>query len=123
MKITFSVLSLIFIFNFTASALSALLVETTIAEINAKGEKSVLTAPRVIVESGKQAVIRVGSLEYAVTPTLLGDGTVDLRATLTKRDGKKADQIAAPRIIAKLGQTAEIKVGTLAFKAKTSLAK
>ena len=107
----------------TASASPTLLVETTITEHHAKGGKDVLAAPRITVESGKQAIIQVGKLEYAITPTLLDDGTVDLRAILTERDGEKADELAAPRIKAELGQVAEIQIGQLAFTTKTSFAK
>jgi len=63
-------------------------------------------------------------LEYAVTPTLLDNGTVDVRAVLTERnDGKKAEKLAAPRIKARLGEKAEIRVGNVAFQTTTSLAK
>ena len=100
-----------------------LLVETTINEHHAKGGKDVLLAPRIIVESGKQASIQVDKLEYTIIPTLLDDGTVDLRAALTKQNGKQADKLAAPRIKAKLNQAATIQIGDLAFTVKTSLAK
>ena len=123
MKTTITTLLATIVITLTASASPALLVETTITEHHAKGGKDVLMAPRITVESGKQATIQVGKLEYAVTPTLLDDGTVDLRATVTERDGKKADKLAAPRIKAKLGQVAEIQIGQLALKTKTSLAK
>jgi hypothetical protein len=82
-----------------------------------------LKAPAISVESGKQAIIQVGKLEYAVTPTLLDNGTVDLRAVLTERDGEKADRLAAPQTKAKLGKVAEIQIGDLTFTTKTSLAK
>jgi type II secretory pathway component HofQ len=107
----------------SASASPALLVETTITEQHPKGGKDVLAAPRITVESGKKATIRVGKLEYTVTPTLLDDGTIDLRAVLTEHNAKKADKLAEPRIIAKLGQIAEIQVGSFALATKTSLAK
>lgn len=123
MKTAITTLLATILIAFTASASPALLVETTISEHNTKGGKDVLVAPRVTVESGKQAIIQVGKLEYAVTPTLLDNGTVELRATLTERDGKKADQLAVPRITAKLDQVAEIQIGQLAFTTKTSLAK
>ena len=56
-------------------------------------------------------------------PTLLDDGTVDLRAALTKQNGKQADKLAAPQIKAKLNQVATIKIGELSFTVKTALAK
>jgi len=123
MKTTIITLLATIVITLTASASPALLVETTITEHHAKDGKDVLLAPSITVESGKQASIQVGKLEYAVTPTLLNDGTVDLRAILTKHDGKKADKLAAPRIKAQLGQVAEIQIGQLAFTTKTSLVK
>ena len=57
-----------------------------------------MAAPSITVESGKQAIIQVGKLEYAVTPTLLDDGNLDLRAVLTERDGKNAGRLVAPEI-------------------------
>ena len=129
---------------FTASAAPTLLVETTITENDSDGGPGVLKAAAISdqsgkqatsgiwpvqwswthaisVESGKQATVKMGKLEYAVTPTLLDDGTVDLRAVLSERDGEKADRLAAPQIKAKLGQVAEIRIGDLAFTTKTSL--
>jgi hypothetical protein len=108
----------------SASASPALLVETTITEQHTNGNrgKDVLAAPRITVESGKKATIRVGKLEYTVTPTLLDDGTVELRAVLTEHNAKKADKLAEPRITAKLGQIAEIQVGPFALATKASLA-
>jgi hypothetical protein len=111
-----------------ASAAPRLLVKTTITQTSAKGDKDVWAAPRVIVESGKEGITQLGNqlrmLEYAVTPTLLDNGTVDVRAVLTERnDGKKAEKLAAPRIKARLGEKAEIRVGNVAFQTITSLAK
>ena len=123
MKTTINTLLATILITLTASASPALLVETTITEHHTKGGKDVLASPSITVESGKQAIIQVGKLEYAVTPTLLDDGTVDLRAVLTERDGKNADRLAAPQIKSKLGQVAEIQIGQLAFTTKTSLAK
>ena len=123
MKTAINTLLATIVITVTASASPALLVETTITKHHTKGGKDVLTTPHITVESGKQAIIQVGKLEYAVTPTLLDDGTVDLRAILTERNGKKADVLAAPRINAKLGQVAEMQTGQLAITTKTSLAK
>jgi hypothetical protein len=123
MKTTVTSLLATIAMAFTASASPSLLVETTITENHAKGGKDVLAAPSITVESGKQASIQVGKLEYAVTPTLLDNGTVDLRAVLTERDGEKVDRLAAPQIKAKLGKVAEIQIGDLTFTTKTSLAK
>lgn len=107
----------------TASASQALLVQTTIIKHDDKGRPDVCSAPSITVESGKQAIIQVGKLEYAVTPTLLDDGTVDISAILTERDGKRSDELAAPRIKTKLGEAAQIQIGQYSFATKTSLAK
>jgi hypothetical protein len=107
----------------TASASQALLVQTTFIKHDDKGRPDVFLAPSITVESGKQAIIQVGKLEYAVTPTLLDDGTVDISAILTEREGKKSDKLAAPCIKTKLGEAAEIQIGEWTFATKTSLAK
>lgn len=108
---------------FTASAAPTLLVETTITERHASGGPDVLKAPAISVESGKQASVEIGKLEYAVTPTLIDDGTIKLRVVLTERDGEKPDRLAAPQIKANLGEVAEVRIGDLTFATKTSLAK
>jgi type II secretory pathway component GspD/PulD (secretin) len=82
-----------------------------------------MKVPSISTESGKQAVIKVGNLEYAVTPTLLEDGSVDLNAVLTQRDGDKADVLTVPTIKATIGQAAEINIGDTTFETTTSLAK
>jgi hypothetical protein len=107
----------------TASASQALLVQTTIIEHDDKGRTEVLSAPSITIESGKRAVVQIGKLEYAVTPTLLDDGTVDISAILTEREGEKSDKLAAPRIKTKLGEAAQIEIGQYTFATKTSLAK
>lgn len=104
----------------TASASPELVLETTITEHHAPGGKTVMSAPRIKIESGKQATAQVGNVECTFTPTLKIDGTVDFRAVFTKH---KADKIAAPCITAKLGQVVEIQIGQLAFTAKTTLAR
>jgi hypothetical protein len=123
MKTAITTLLTVIAITLSASASPALLVATTITERHPNGGKDVVAAPRITVESGKKATIRVGKLEYTVTPTLLDDGTIDLRAVLTEHNAKKADKLAEPRIIAKLGQIAEIQVGSFALATKTSLAK
>jgi hypothetical protein len=107
----------------TASASQALLVQTTIIVHDDKGRPEVLSAPSITVESGRRAVVQIGKLEYAVTPILLDDGTVDISAILTERDGEKSDKLAAPRIKTKLGEAAQIQIGQYTFATKTSLAK
>lgn len=82
-----------------------------------------MKVPQISTESGKQAVIQVGTLEYAVTPVLLDDGTVDFRAVVTVRHGDESDVLAAPAIKAKIDQVAEIRIGDLTFTTRTSLAK
>lgn len=123
MKTTIHTVLALAAITLSASAGPTLVLETTITEHHATGGKDVLAAPRIAVESGKLAIVRVGKLEYAVTPTLLGDGTVELRAVLTEHNGNKAGKLATPRIRAKLDQVAEIQVGQLGFTTRTSLAK
>jgi hypothetical protein len=113
---------------FTASASPELLVETTITQNHAEGGLSVegskhQSQTNVKVKSGESVVVVVGQLECTVTPTLKEDGNVEVRAVFIERKGDQADQLAAPLITTKLGQTAEVKVGDLAFAAKITLAK
>jgi len=123
MKTTIIALLSTIVASVTASASQALLVQTSIIEHDDKGRTEVLSAPSITVESGKQAIIQVGKLEYAVTPTLLDDGNVDISAILTEREGEKSDKLAAPRIKTKLGEAAQIQIGQYTFATKTSLAK
>ncbi|MEI6491485.1 MAG: hypothetical protein WCO94_02970 [Verrucomicrobiota bacterium] len=123
MKTTITTLIASIAVTLAASASPTLLVETTITEQHATGGPDVMKVPRISVESGKQAIVQIGKLEYAVTPTLLADSTVDVRAILTQRSGEQADVLAAPGINTKIGQAAEVKIGKLTFTTKTSLAK
>ena len=123
MKTTITTLLATIAIPFAASASPALILETKITQHHASGGPDVMKAPPLSTESGKQAVIKVGNLEYAVTPTLLEDGSVDLNAVLTQRNGDKADVLTAPTIKATIGQAAEIKIGDLTFATTTSLAK
>jgi hypothetical protein len=123
MKTTITALLATIAVPFAAFASPALILETKITEHHATGGPDVMKVPSISTESGKQAVIKVGKLEYAVTPTLLEDGTVDLNAVLTERNGDKADVLTVPTIKATIGQAAEIKIGDLTFATTTSLAK
>ena len=122
-KITITTLLATIAIPLAASASPTLILETTITERHATGGPDVMKVPQISTESGKQAVIKVGKFEYAVTPALHDDGTVDLRAVLTERNGDKADVLTAPTIKAIIGQAAEIKIGDLTFATTTSLAK
>jgi len=123
MKTTITALLATIAVPFAAFASPALILETKITEHHATGGPDVMKVPSISTKSGKQAVIKVGKLEYAVTPTLLEDGTVDLNAVLTERNGDKADVLTVPTIKATIGQAAEIKIGDLTFATTTSLAK
>ncbi|MEP6671938.1 MAG: hypothetical protein ABJF10_22440 [Chthoniobacter sp.] len=127
MKTTIHTLLATIAISLTASASPALLVEITTAEHHANVVnvvKGVLTIPSVTVESGKQTTIQIGKLEYAVTPTLLDDGTVDLSATVTQGDDKKAEKLVVPSVKTKLGNGVDIQIGQVAWiTIKTSLAK
>jgi hypothetical protein len=123
MKNTLYLLSILCVSAQAYATPANLLVETTITEHHETGGRDVLKVPPIYTESGKQAVVQVGKLEYTVTPALLDDGTIDLRAVLTERNGDKADVLAAPTIKTKIGQVAEIRIGDLAIETKTSVAK
>jgi hypothetical protein len=123
MKNTLYLLSILCISAQAYATPAKLLVETTITEHHETGGPDVLKVSPIYTESGKQAVVQLGKLEYAVTPALLDDGTIDLRAVLTERNGDKADVLTAPTIKTKIGQVAEIRIGDLAIETKTSVAK
>lgn len=109
--------------TFTASAASQLVIETTIAT---KGGKDIVSKPTVIVESGKPATISTGgedtALEFALTPTLLDNGTVDIPTRITRRNGKKTDTLGTPRVIVQLGKVGRIEIGDLVLTVSPSLA-
>jgi len=123
MKLTIKILLASLTLGSSGFAAPTLLLETTITEHRAARDKIVLAAPRVVIESGRQAVVEVNKLEYAVTPTLLDNGTVEIRATLTDRTGGEVKRLAAPRIKTQLDHIAEIQVGQFAFTTKTSVVK
>jgi hypothetical protein len=101
-----------------ASAAPVLLLETIITVENPNGGKEVVTPDPVPVESGKKAIIPFGKYEYAVTPILLADNTVEIRVVVTERVGEKLNRVAVPRIKARGGHAAEIKVGQTVFGIK-----
>ncbi len=107
----------------SASALPALLLEASIAKQTAHGATEVLSQPNVIVESGKQATIRSGKLEYSLTPKLLDNGTVDIQAVITEYHGEKAVVLAKPRMIVEPGKEGSLTMEQRVFTIRASLAK
>jgi len=107
----------------TAAASPSLRIEMTIAT---DGEH-IVSRPTIVTQSGKEATISSGNqqseLTCALTPTLLDNGTVDIRAVITQRKGEKTDTLATPQLITQLGKLAKIQVGKLIFTAKPSLEK
>ena len=105
----------------SAAAAPMLRIEATFATDGGQ----VVSAPSLVVESGKAASIETGTLESALTisltPTLLDNGQVDIKTVITQRKGKQTDTIAAPRLVVQLGKLAKIEVGKLAFTAKPTL--
>lgn len=118
MKTTFTALLFSILSTLAASAAPLLLVDTVVTD---GGE--VLSRPKLMVESGKEAAIAVGTLKLTTVATLLKDRTVELRTTLSEPRGKKTDVLTAPRVVAKLGQRAEVQVGKCAFSMVTTVAK
>ena len=111
------------IVTLTASAAVQVLIETSIAKKNADGAKELLSKPSVIVESGKQAFIKLGKIEYAITPTVLPNGTVDIETVITEHDGKKAVVLAKPKVIVELGEEGEITSEQLSLTLRPTLKK
>jgi hypothetical protein len=122
MKATINILLATLAISLMASAAPALLLETTITD-HADTNKDVLSTPRITVENGKPAIIKVGKLEYSITPTLLDDGAVDIHITLTQGEDKKADKLVVPSVKTRFGIVATLQVGQLALTIKPSLAK
>ncbi len=123
MKSAISTLLATIFISLSASAAPMLLIETSIAEPNAKGEKDILSKPCILVESGKQATINSGKLEYSLTPTLRDNGTVDIETVITERNGKETTTHAKPRMIVELGKSAVVTHGQLLFTVKPSIRK
>ena len=98
------------------------MVKMVLLERSAAGDKT-LMAPLMFTPSGKQATIKSGKFEYDITPVLHDDGTVEVSAILTERDGKGTHQIVDQRIRAKLDHATEVRVGNLVFQTTTSLVK
>lgn len=70
---------------FTVLTSSALLAQAPATGQPDKSGKDVLSVPAITVASGKQAIIQVNGIEYAITPTILEGGLVQVRAVLTAR--------------------------------------
>jgi hypothetical protein len=112
----------------TAAASPSLRIDMTIAT---RGD-SIASRPSFYLESGKRGVIssgqidpngkKVSELTYAVTPTLLDNGTVDMQMVVTQRLGKNTDR-HAPRIVVQLGKLAKFRVGKLVVTAIPTLLK
>ena len=83
MKTTIITLLATIVISLAASAAPDLLFETAFT-YHAKDGKDVLTTRRVTVESGKPVIIRIGTTQYTLTPTLLKDGTVELGGPMEK---------------------------------------
>ena len=122
MKSTLSTILASVALTLTVSAAPLLRIETTISQ----ADHSVLSRPMVFTSSGKEAVIPTGDkdseITYALTPTLLDNGMVDLQATATQRNGEKITKLEEPRVVVKLGEVVKSQVGDLLLTVKTSLA-
>lgn len=104
-------------------AAQQLRVASTVARQQADGTQATLAAPNVVVENGKQAIVQIDNLSFAVTPKLLANGQVEVQIEMSEVSGKQSTVLAAPRIVTLLGQVAELQVGTLIFKLEPSLVK
>lgn len=107
-------------FCFSALAKPNLVVETSVTEARSQGGPDVLVVPKIVVESGKHAMVRVGKMEWELTPTLREDGVVEIQVNWTEHDGRESDRLAAPRVKTKVGEVAEIEVGAFRFSTKVS---
>ncbi|MHA3775423.1 hypothetical protein ACXR0O_28215 [Verrucomicrobiota bacterium sgz303538] len=106
----------------TVAATPSLRIDTTITRAD-----KIYNRPTLFVSSGEQASITSGdkdtALTYAVTPTLLDNGTVGIQTVITQRNGKKTNKFATSRIVVPLGKSVTLRCGELLINAKPSLAK
>ncbi|MCU0796028.1 MAG: hypothetical protein MUF31_08850 [Akkermansiaceae bacterium] len=96
-----------------SSAAPLIRIETTISGKEVDGEPLILAAPGVVVEDGKEAIIRFGVLEYALTPRILKNGSVQIETVITDRTKKDSKVLAKPKTVVDLGKSAEITTGNL----------
>ena len=121
MKTTINILLAIIATTLTASTEPNQVNETIITEQHDPAEPEIILRPTFLTTSGQEGIIQTGTLEYAVTATLLDNGNIDVRAVLT--DKHKDEKLATTRIEMQLGKVAQLQVGQFAFHTKTSLAK
>ena len=104
-----------------AQAAPSLRLDTTILH----GERT-LSRPTMLVSNGEKGSIVSGSrtnlLEYTVSPTLLNDGRVDIKAVVTYRNGKSTDELAT-HFIARQGKAVEVQQGALTYRVTPTLDK
>lgn len=122
MKTTLSCILASIAIALTAAASPSLRIDMTVAT---SGNR-IVHRPSLFTQSGKQAIISSGdqesALTCALTPTLLDNGSVEIQAVITQREGKKTDRHFR-RILVRLGKVAKFKVGELRFTAKPIVVK
>ena len=93
-------------------------IETRIAGKEPDGELLPLAASGVVVEEGKEAVIRFGVFEYTMTPKLRRDGTVEIVTVITEKRKNESTVVAKPRTIVESGKSAEVGIGNIVVTLK-----
>jgi|ERR1700677_174307 len=107
-----------------ASAAPELVTDTIITDNGNSSKPKVLARSQTRTENGKQAVMQIDWIRYAVTATLTPKGRVNVAAVFTRLPyGRRGRTIVFPIRTAALGETLEGSAGTLFFSTKTSLAK
>lgn len=101
-----------------AMAAEQIRIETRIAGKEPDGELLALAASGVVVEEGKEAVIRFGVFEYTMTPKLRRDGTVEIVTVITEKRKNESTVVAKPRTIVESGKSAEVGIGNIVVTLK-----
>jgi hypothetical protein len=122
MKLIINILFTTFAIALTASASPNMIAEITLSERVANGDKT-LARPTLAIKSGAQVIGQSGTIKYAITPTLLDDGTAKVSTVITKIDGENGHEFPALETKAKLGQVAKVRSDRFALETKTTLAK
>ncbi|MDQ3623424.1 MAG: serine/threonine protein kinase [Verrucomicrobiota bacterium] len=105
----------------TTSIPPRLQIEATILKRDADSEERRVAAPRVIVFSGREAVVQMSitpsqTLEFRFVPTLLDDGSVQLRASLNGTGDSLSTEVTT-----KLGHLIKVQFGQFAALTRVSL--
>ncbi len=90
-------------------------LETTLAAVNGRGEKEILSRPTVLVESGKEARVQMGERTYVLSPKWPGKGAVEIEVVVMEAVGGVETTLGKPRVVVAPGQVAEVRISGQSF--------